>query len=398
MPLRDTLAIATMVGQVATTVARERFGPAVKLDRPDAVPPNAETVTTDWLTQALCRAVPGAAVTSIDIIGGSDGTSSRRALLVGYNDAGRDAGLPTHLFSKAAAGLFSRLLLGLTDIAEGESLFYNQVRNSLDLRSPRSYYAGFDPRTRRSLVILEDLSVDGWSFPDPQHNKVTRADAEDMVAEMARYHGALWNSPRFATDLSALKHAERWQQDLDRRVGFRSRTLRGFDRASAVLPERLVARRNELYPAFHRALALHHDTPSTLLHQDLHLGNWLRDPAGRMGLYDWQCVARGNWALDYAYALAGALEPEDRREWEEDLLRGYLARLAAEGVTTAPDFDSAWLAYRQQPMHAFAFGLFTLGGSRFEPELQPRDYTLAAIGRIARFVDDHTTLDALEAR
>jgi len=398
MTVREVASIAAMVGQVAAMVARERFGPAVRLDGPGAVPPNAEAITPIWLSAVLCQDVPGAAVTSIAVTGGSDGTSSRRALRVAYNAEGQVGGLPTHLFTKAAAGVFSRLLLGLTDIAEGESLFYNNVRSTLDLRSPRSFYAGFDPGTRRSLVILEDLSVDRWTFPDPQHNKVTRADAEDMVSEMARYHGALWGSARFGTDLEALKDAERWQQDLDRRVGFRARTLRGFDRATEVLPEALVARRDEVYPAFHHALALHRNTPSTLLHQDLHLGNWLRDPDGRMGLYDWQCVARGNWALDYAYAIAGALEPDDRREWEEDLLRTYLERLGDAGVASAPDFDNAWLAYRQQPMHAFAFGLFTLGGSRLEPELQPRDYTLAAIARIARFVDDHATLDALQDR
>lgn len=395
MSIRDTASIAAMVGQVAATVTRERFGPTIRLRGPDDVPPNASAITPDWLTGALCRDVPDAEVVSVDVIGGSDGTSSRRALLVRYNDAGTAAGLPTHLFTKAAAGLFSRLLLGLTDIAEGESLFYNRVRPTLELRSPRSFHAGFDPRTRRSLVILEDLSVDGWNFPDPQHNRVTRADAEDMVGELASYHGALWNSLRFATDLSGLKEAGQWQQDLDRRVGFRARTLRGFDRATEVLPPALVARRDELYPAFHHSLILHRKTPPTLLHQDLHLGNWLRDPDGRMGLYDWQCVARGNWALDYSYAMAGTLEPDDRREWEEDLLRSYLAQLGDAGVRDVPSFDSAWLSYRQQPMHAFAFGLFTLGGSRWEPELQPRDYTLAAIGRIGHFLEDHQTLDAL---
>ncbi len=158
----------------------------------------------------------------------------------------------------------------------------------------------------------------------------------------------------------------------------------------------MVARRGEVYPAFHRALDLHAGSPETLLHQDLHLGNRLRDADGRMGLYDWQCVARGSWALDYSYALAGALLPQDRREWEEDLLRLYLARLTDAGVE-APSFDAAWLAYRRQPVHAFAFGLFTLGGTRFEPGLQPRAYTLEAIGRIATFLDDHGTLDALRA-
>jgi hypothetical protein len=394
MALKDTLAVASMVGQVAATVAVERVGPAPRLDRPGAVPPRAEVVTTAWLTEVLCAGVAGAAVTDVEILGGSDGTSSRRALRVTYNAAGEAAGLPTRLFSKAAAGLFSRILLGLTDIAEGEALFYNLARPTLELRSPRAFHAAFDPRSRRSFVLLEDLSVAGWTFPDPQDNPVTRADAEDMVAELAAYHAAFWGSPRFATDLAALKPARRWQDDLDRRASFRSRTLRGFDRAREVLSEEMTSRREELYPAFHHALDLHAQSSETLLHQDLHLGNWLRDGDGRMGLYDWQCVARGSWALDYSYALAGALEPADRREWEEDLLRTYLARLSDAHVA-APSYDAAWLAYRQQPMHAFAFGLFTLGGSRFEPELQPRDYTLAAIGRIGQFLDDHLTLDAL---
>jgi hypothetical protein len=395
MALRDTLSVASMVGQVAATVAFERVGPPPRLDRPGAVPPRAEAVTTAWLTEVLCGDVAGAAVTDVEILGGSDGTSSRRALQVTYNGVGEAAGLPTRLFSKAAAGLFSRILLGLTDIAEGEALFYNRARPGLELRSPRAFHAGFDPRTRRSFVLLEDLSVTGWTFPDPEQNPVTRADAEDMVAELATYHAAFWASPRFSADLAALKPARRWQDDLDRRASFRARTLRGFDRAREVLPETMTARRAEVYPAFHRALDLHARGPETLLHQDLHLGNWLRDDAGRMGLYDWQCVARGGWGLDYSYALAGALDPEDREAWQEDLLTEYLLGLREAGARDVPDFDDAWLSYRQQPLHALVFGLFTLGGTRFEPELQPRDYTLAAIERIARCVDDLGTLDAL---
>ena len=60
-----------------------------------------------------------------------------------------------------------------------------------------------------------------------------------------------------------------------------------------------------------------------------------------MGQYDWQCVARGHWALDYSYALAGALDTHDRREWQEDLLRFYLQHLHDDGVTPVPTFDEA---------------------------------------------------------
>jgi hypothetical protein len=358
------------------------------------VPPAAGAVTPEWLTEVLCGGVSGGRVVGVELLGGSDGTSSRRGLQLTYNAAGENAGLPTRLFSKSAAGVFSRLLLGLTDIAQGESTFYTLVRPGLDLRSPRAFYAGFDPGTRRSFVLLDDLAHEGWTFPDPLDNVVTRSDADDMVDQMAVYHAGLWDTPRFERDLRSLKRADRWQADPDRRVGFEARTMRGFDRAREVMPERLVARRGEIYPAFRRSLSLHGEAPPTLLHQDLHLGNWLRDPAGRMGLYDWQCVAVGHWALDFSYALARALAPDDRRNWEE-LVRRYCDQLTEHGVRTGPSFDEAWRAYRSHPLHALAFGLFTLGGSRLEPELQPRDYTLAAIERIALFVSEHRTLDML---
>lgn len=393
--VRQVLDAAGLAARVATHVLRERVGPPVRLATRHDVPPSAEAITPEWLTDAIAPGVTAARAERVEITGGSDGTSSRRALSVTWNSAGAGAGLPTRLFVKSAASFFSRMLLGLTDIAEGESVFYNRVRSGLELRSPRSHFAAFDHRTCRSVVLLEDLGERGWTFPDPRENKVTYDDARDMVGEMARYHGSLWGSRRFAEDLSALREAEAWQHNLDRKVGFRSRTMRGFDRAKEILPGRVVDRRDDLYPAFHASLALHSRGPQTLLHQDLHLGNWLRDDAGRMGLYDWQCVARGNWGLDYSYALAGALAPEDRNAWQEDLLSEYLVGLRETGARDLPDFDEAWLTYRQQPLHALVFGLFTLGGTRFEPELQPRDYTLAAIERIARCVDDLGTLDAL---
>jgi hypothetical protein len=394
MGIRENAGTLSLVAKVGANVAREKWGPHVR-PQPGSVPPSAESITPEWLTWALCRDVPGAFVSGIGVVGGSDGTSSRRALRVSYSAAGDEAGLPTRLFSKSAATLASRLLLGVTDIAEGESTFYNHVRPGLELRSPRAYYSGFDPRTHRALVLLEDLDERGWTFPDPQQNKVTRSDAEDMVTEMAAYHASLWDSPRFGSDLTTLRVADAWQANLNRKVGFERRTMKGFDRAGEVIPGRLRSRRSELYPAFMRSLALHRESPATLLHQDLHLGNWLRDDTGRMGLYDWQCVAVGNWALDVSYALGAALDTQDRRAWQDDLLRSYVERLADAGVKSAPDFDEARLAYRQQSLHAFAFGLFTYGGSRFEPELQPKDYALAAIGRLARHVDDLETLDSL---
>ncbi|MCP3810925.1 aminoglycoside phosphotransferase family protein [Mycobacteriaceae bacterium Msp059] len=395
MTTNDTVATIATAGRIAASVVRERLLPRRRLLDPSTVPSSAEAITPEWLTAVLCSQVRGARVVGITVSSGDNGTSARRALVVDYNDAGMAARLPTKLFTKSTATIGSRILLGVTGIAEGESVFYNNVRQDLALRSPRAYYSGYDVTRHRSLVILEDLTDRGWSFPDPMANAVQRNDAEDMVAQLAVYHGALWDSPRFATDLAPLRPAYDWQQNLNRKVGFEKRTLTGLRRAEGAVDTRLYSERDKLYPAFMRSLFLHRYGPSTLLHQDLHLGNWLRDENGRMGLYDWQCVAKGHWALDFSYALGATLPTQNRREWQEDLVRFYLECLSASGVTDVPSFDQAWLAYRQQSMHALAFALFTYGGSRFEPELQPRDYTLNSIVRIAAHATDLESIQAL---
>jgi hypothetical protein len=92
MPTKAQLPV--LAARVAVSVARERLAP-VRLASLDDVPPAASALTTGWLTAALCRGVPEAAVADVEIVGGSDGTSSRRALLVTYNAAGQHAGLPT---------------------------------------------------------------------------------------------------------------------------------------------------------------------------------------------------------------------------------------------------------------------------------------------------------------
>lgn len=393
--MRDRVVTIATAGQIATSIVRERVLPQKLSNDPAMVPPSAEAITPEWLSAVLCNQVSSARVVDVRVSGGDDGTSARRALDVQYNAAGASAGLPTKLFSKSTATIGSRMLLGVTGIAEGESIFYNSARPDLKLRSPHAYYSGYDSKSHRSLVILEDLTSRGWSFPNPMTNRVRRNDAEDMVSEMAAYHGALWDSPRFRTDLAPLRPAYEWQENLNRRVGFEKRTLTGLERAKDVVNSKLYDQREKLYPAFMQSLSLHRGMSPTLLHQDLHLGNWLRDENGRMGLYDWQCVAKGSWALDYSYAIGGSLTTGDRREWQEDLLRLYLEHLKHYGTATVPSFDEAWLAYRQQSMHALAFALFTLGGSRFEPELQPKDYTLASIERIAQHATDLGSIDAL---
>jgi hypothetical protein len=392
MPTKAQLPL--LAAKVAANVARERLAP-VRLTSLDDLPPSAGALTNDWLTAALCRGVPGAAVVGCDVVAGSDGTSSRRALKVAYNAAGHDAGLPTRLFMKSASSFQSRLMLVLGGVTESETIFYRDIRPELDrLRSPRSYHAAFDPKTFRSIVLMDDLSAEGWSFPDPMKDTIDRRDAEDMVDQMAYYHAAFWNDPRLTRELARLPTTELFQQRLND-VGLEKRARVGLERGRAVMPPALYRRKDELLPAVMRSLHLNSAGTLTILHQDVHQGNWLRDPGGRMGLYDWQAVAKGEWALDFSYAMSVNLTIEDRRAWESELLERYLWRLGEEGVGNPPSFDQAWLRYRQQPFHVVVFALLTIGAGRLQPDMQPKDYMMRCWERIATFVDDHDSLDSL---
>jgi hypothetical protein len=383
-----------VAGRVAAHVVGERVT-NVRPTSLEEVPPSGEALTKEWLTAALCRDVPGAAVVDFDVFGGSDGTSSRRALRVSYNAAGQEGRLPTELFMKSASSFQSRLMLVLGGVTESETIFYRDIRPELDrLRSPRSYYAAFDPRTARSIVLMDDLSAQGWSFPDPMKDLVSRRDAEDMVDQMAYYHAAFWNDPRLAREFARLPTTELFQQRLNE-IGLEKRARVGIERCRSAMPPALYRRKDEILPATMRSLHLNSTGTPTLLHQDVHQGNWLRDPDGRMGLYDWQAVAKGEWALDFSYAMSVNLPIEDRRAWERELLERYLWRLGEEGVSKHPSFDEAWLRYRQQPFHVVIFALFTIGAGRLQPDMQPKDYMMRCWERIATFVDDHDSLGSL---
>jgi aminoglycoside phosphotransferase (APT) family kinase protein len=145
-----------------------------------------------------------------------------------------------------------------------------------------------------------------------------------------------------------------------------------------------------------RSLKINIAGPQTLLHGDVHPGNWYVTGDNRMGLYDWQCAVRGGWARDIAYALSTHLTVENRRAWERDLVARYCDRLAEAGCRI-PDAGEAFLAYRQQMLHAMFMWLVTIGRYSLQPEMQPRDVTLESVRRTCQAAEDLDSLEAIAA-
>ena len=385
----------------ATAFAALKIGGRVafeRLVRPKArrredVPCSPEAMTTEWLTAVLCDKVHGAIVTKVEIKPASAGTHERHRLVLTYNEQGRQAGLPSSLFTKSLPSVVTRMIGGFNGTARAEGRFYMQLRPQLEIEAPVGYHAAFDPNTFASILLLEDLVAAKSATFCNYKTYVTRAMAEDMIDLLAALHARFYGDSGFAARYRWVAPYPRWFTIGAEKMGLEHYTRKAFDAASHVIPQSVLARRGNVWPAALRALEVHESGAQSLLHSDVHIGNWYRTGAEKMGLCDWQCLSRGHWSRDVAYAVTAALTPADRRMWEKDLLVRYLERFAM--MTGAkPDFEESFRNYRQQIVHALLMWTITLCHSPLLPNMQSAETTLTMIERITTAMAD---LDALEA-
>jgi Phosphotransferase enzyme family len=380
------------LGQVLVLGAGERVR-GVRARSGDDLPRSPADVSAEWLTAVLCRGTRGARVTSVRAGGGSVGTTTRRALEVTYDDAGTAAGFPSRLFVKCTTTVAQRLMLGLGGLIAGEPGFYTHVRPTLEIEAPLGYFGAVDPRSWRSIVVMEDVtSTRGARFWEPKA-AVSRGQIEGLLANAATWHGALWDSERLR-EWRWLKTPAGQMHVIDALLSFADRTGVGADRARAVIPSALFGRQRDLYAGMRRSMQILSEGPQTYLHGDLHVANAYFTAGGPVGVCDWQVGLRGSWVHDYAYIVATALEVEDRRRWEHELLDFYLARLAAAGGETL-EVAKAWHAYRQAMLYPYFAWVYTIGRSRLQPNFQPDEVSLAMIERIATAIDDLDSLGAV---
>ncbi|MGD0118545.1 MAG: aminoglycoside phosphotransferase family protein [Candidatus Binatus sp.] len=354
----------------------------------DDVPWCAEAISPEWLTAVLCGEVSGARVVTVEICGGDQGSSVRRQLKVSYNEEGRNAGLPENLFCKTTPTVLTRLATGLS--AAGEARFYRQLRPELNIEAPTCYHSAWDRKSGRSVHLFNDLiatrSAQFCKWPTP----ISRQQAEQIVDTLATVHGRYYDSARFSSDLKWILTFEDFFR-AGERVGLRECHEQAMIKAEAVIPADVSRDRAGIWPSTIKALELHRKGTSTLIHSDVHLGNWYITGDGRMGLCDWQCLAKGHWARDISYAISTTLAIEDRRAWERDLLKRYLDQMREKcglGIT----FDEAWDLYRQQIFLALLMWTPTLVHTRTTPDMQPEEMSLEMIKRMTAAISDLESL------
>ena len=317
----------------------------------------------------------GRRVTSVSVIGGDAGTSSRARLALTGDD------VPASVFVKMAAETVATRLMGeLGRLAQTEVLFYRELSPQLT-GVPAAYGSAFDSLTGRYVLVLEDLAVDPCEFPDTLH-PLDKDQASMIVELLARLHATFWERPPGWVYSASGDHTSLLTGSL-----LNTSARRLAERTSIPVEDGRFIIDN------YRAVAKVIDKqPNTVMHGDAHPGNvYFRN--SEAGLLDWQAVRRGHPGRELSYTLITGMTTADRQACERDLLAVYRQALAAAGGPEL-DPDELWLRYRQGSLYAYVAPLITAGMGGMQAE----SIAMEGVKRGVAALTDLETVAALKQR
>jgi aminoglycoside phosphotransferase (APT) family kinase protein len=256
---------------------------------------------------------------------------------VEYSEPSR---VPTHLFVKMPPlDPVRREAIAQTDMGRREAQFYAELAPTVRLRVPACFGSSFDPSTNDFVIVLEDIVAGGSTISDGTVG-VAPDSAAVALEELAHLHGRFDDVVVRDTEVPWVpraKHASKYGERLlaAALADHRDRLQDDF----AELAQLYIDRGDELQ-------ALWHAGPNTVIHGDPHLGN-LFDDRGRTGFLDWGIINVSSPMRDASYFITMAMNIDDRRAHEEQLLRHYLE--VHNSIAAAPiSFDDAWRMHREQ--------------------------------------------------
>lgn len=358
-----------------------------RVDTHIKAPASLDDITAGWMTEALSQQYPNVRVETCSIVDVIWGMAGKARVSLTYNAAGREARLPPTMIIKAGFGRFPPEMDWTYSV---EVWAYRHVVPNIEVNTPHCYFAGIDA-SGRSVMAIEDLAPRNVTFCRVL-NPLNYRQAASFLDAYARIHARWWGSPDLLPG---------------GRLGFLKKTLDpdavGFWMDYCLDPvhwDEIMARpRSKSFPAsilsrdgMARALlafkAMHDVEPLCVNHGDEHLNNLFLEQDGRPGILDWQS-RKAPWHMSVAYFIAGALDIENRRKWEQALLATYIERLAHYRAAPALDYDEAWLAYRRSLIWGYFIWLSN------PDETQGAANNAANTTRLAMAVLDHRSFELI---
>lgn len=230
---------------------------------------------------------------------------------------------------------------------EREVKFYNQLVGSIDVRSPRCYFADWHEEAGDIAIVLEDMS------PCEQGDQIDGCNIEQArlaVDQLVKMQGPRWNDPSLA-QIDWLQRRD--ADDVDRLQGMFSMVKPGFMATyEEIIGTELGAEGVDFVNVLETkigAYVLAKDEPYTVTHGDYRLDNLLfATEAGGVdcAVVDWQTPGHGNGVGDLAYFIGAGLLPEERARHEWELVDQYIAGIESYGH----EVDHEWVKthYRRE--------------------------------------------------
>lgn len=299
------------------------------------IPQAPNSITPDWLTQALQHAgvLKAAKVVAVDvypIAAGSGFVGQTARLRIEYDK--QEAGAPATAFAKlSSADLAVRQQLRRVGLYETETGFYRDIAVLPDfpLQTLRPYLSLYDEGTGECLLLLEDL---GHAEFGDNLCGCSPLDAQLVVQHLGSLHAHYWEAPI----LKQLPWLRSLGDEAEARIGLYRTMLPRFEQrcVEGLMPamRKFAQRFAELMPRYVAQLS---SKPQTLTHGDFRADNFAFATThdGRsVTVFDWQVARRAPGPRDLAYFLSGSLPVEQRRATEESLLKVYHETLLADGV------------------------------------------------------------------
>ncbi|KAI0098678.1 phosphotransferase enzyme family protein [Nemania sp. FL0031] len=288
------------------------------------------------------------------------------------------------------------------NLYENEARFYAEILPLLPKTAraavPRCFHVGFNPETAVASLLLEDAGTDALVEDD-----ISRATLEQALLAMrtlALMHGVLRPVLTDEEKASWLKKASWLIRGPNADEGFFREIFLNF---KVQFEKRMAPEHLEIcekwVPAFgwwiQQQLTASPEKTG-VKHSDYRLDNLLFTADRGMKVVDWQFIMTGPLVSDIAHFLACSLKIEDRRAWQDDLLRAYcdaLAQVLPAEFGPALTFEEASQELRLQTL-----GILTthiMSSQLIDSTDRGDDMFMALIARECELVRDTNALELL---
>lgn len=230
---------------------------------------------------------------------------------------------------------------------EREVKFYNELVETIDVRSPKCWFADWHPDGGDIAIVLEDMA------PCEQGDQIRACGIEHArlaVDQLVKMQGPRWND----ATLSSVDWLQRRDaNDVERLAGLLQMVKPNFLSVYAdIIREEIGEEGLEFIDVMASNIEGYVQGKGdafAVTHGDFRLDNLLfATAAGGVpcAVVDWQTPGHGNGMADLAYFIGAGLLPNDRRQHEWELVDQYIAGIESYGHNV--DHDWVKWHYRRE--------------------------------------------------